>query len=204
MQPLSCCLLLLWVCCCCCSGSAGDLEDAEWGSGLQELLHSFPADGPFVTETPGRPANCTQRFWLPPSSGVCWDDVAGPEEFERSRLLVLQNRAALQAVSQASGVEDGGAPYSEQALENVRGVREDHGHVAETADTMQKVFLGLEEKRREGTEHYTFSSLKEQLTNARDSMDGREQLAAFLEMQLSSLEKSLDKMQLRLAKLLAR
>ncbi len=79
------CLLLVWY-------PAGsivtelELEDSDrdWGSGLHELLNSFPADSPFVRETPGRPANCTQRFWLPPSSPVCWDDIAGPRGALRS------------------------------------------------------------------------------------------------------------------------
>lgn len=134
--------------------------DWEWGSGsllLQELLHSFPADSPFVTETPGNPVNCSQRFWLPPSSPICWDDIAKPEEFERSRLLVLQNRAALQAVSQASGMEDGETSYNQQAHEDMEGVRADHLSMEEMVETMQKVFLSLEEKRREGKEHWTFS-----------------------------------------------
>lgn len=135
------------------------VEDRDWelGSGLQELLHSFPADSPFVTETPEHPANCTQRFWLPPSSPVCWDDIAGPEEFEKTRLLVLQNRAALQAVSQASGLEDGGGSYDQQAREDVQGVRADHLNIEQTVESMQKVFINLEEKRKEGGEHYTFS-----------------------------------------------
>lgn len=128
-------------------------SDLDWGSGLHELLHSFPADSPFLTETPGRPVNCTQRFWLPPSSPVCWDDIAGPEEFEKSRLLVLQNRAALQAVSTASGLEEGGLSFDLQAREDVQGVRVDHLVVAQTADTMQKVFLDLDEKRMGGNEH---------------------------------------------------
>ncbi|XP_050992153.1 uncharacterized protein si:ch211-57n23.1 isoform X2 [Labeo rohita] len=183
-----------------------ELEDSErdwdWGSGLQELLNSFPADSPFVRETPGRPANCTQRFWLPPSSPVCWDDIAGPEEFEKSRLLVLQNRAALQAVSTSSGLEEGGASYDQQARENLQGVQADHLAVAQTADTMQKVFVDLDEKRKEGKEHYTFSSLKERMENTKDSIAKKEQVAALLEKHLANLERSLNTMQLRLAKLL--
>ncbi len=88
---------------------------------------------------------------------MCWDDIAGPEEFEKSRLLVLQNRAALQAVSTSSGLEEGGASYDQQARENMQGVRADHIAVSQTADTMQKVFMDLDEKRKEGKEHYTFS-----------------------------------------------
>ncbi|XP_016312139.1 uncharacterized protein LOC107665672 isoform X1 [Sinocyclocheilus anshuiensis] len=184
--------------------TALELEDSDrdWGSGLHELLSSFPADSPFVRETPDKPANCTQRFWLPPSSPVCWDDIAGPEEFEKSRLLVLQNRAALQAVSTSSGLEEGGASYDQQARENMQGVWADHLAVAQTADTMQKVFTDLDEKRKEGEEHYTFSSLKEPIENTKDSIAKKEQVAALLEKHLANLERSLNTMQLRLAKLL--
>ncbi|XP_066531989.1 uncharacterized protein si:ch211-57n23.1 [Hoplias malabaricus] len=184
---------------------ASDLEDRdwEWGSGLQELLHSFPADSPFVTETPGRPANCTQRFWLPPSSPVCWEDIAGPEEFEESRLLVLQNRAALQALSEVSGLEEGGASYEQQAREDVQGVRTDHTSIEQTVNSMLKVFVNLEEKRKEGGQHYTFSSLKEQISNTMDSITDRDHMAALLEQHLSNLERSLDIMQHRLARLLS-
>ncbi|KAL7829562.1 hypothetical protein AOLI_G00304470 [Acnodon oligacanthus] len=198
-------LFLLTVCW---PGGSGEVtsdmmdRDWEWGSGLQELLHSFPADSPFVTETPGQPANCTQRFWLPPSSPVCWDNIAGPEEFEQTRLLVLQNRAALQAVSHASGLEEGGASYDQQAREDVQGVRADHFSIEQTVDSMQKVFLNLEEKRKEGGEHYTFSSLKEQIATTVDSITGKDQRAALLEQHLSNLERSLDIMQNRLARLL--
>lgn len=131
-----------------------DFEDLEWGSGssLLHLLHSFPADSPFVTETPGKPVNCTQRFWLPPSSEICWENIAGPEEFARSRLLVLQNRAALQAVSTSSGVEEGGSSYEHQAREEVQGIHSDHQSVVETMQTMEKVFVSLAEKRKEGKE----------------------------------------------------
>ncbi|XP_057210933.1 uncharacterized protein si:ch211-57n23.1 [Triplophysa rosa] len=177
-------------------------SDWDWGSGLHELLHSFPADSPFLTETPGRPVNCTQRFWLPPSSPVCWDDIAGPEEFEKSRLLVLQNRAALQAVSTASGLEDGGLSFDLQAREDVQGVRVDHVIVAQTADTMQKVFLDLDEKRKGGKEHYTLLSLKEHLENTQISIAKREHIAALLEKHLAILEKSLHTMQLQLTELL--
>lgn len=134
----------------------GDWDD--WGSGLQDLLLTgFPADSPFVSETPDRPVNCSQRFWLPPPSPVCWDDVVGQEEFEQTRLLALQNRAALQAVSVASGMDEGGPSYDEQARQDVQMVQADHREVVETAETMEKVFFSLEEKRRGGTEHYTFS-----------------------------------------------
>ncbi len=68
-----------------------------------------------------------------------------------------ENRAALQAVSTSSGLEEGGASYDQQARENMQGVRVDHIAVSQTADTMQKVFMDLDEKRKEGKEHYTFS-----------------------------------------------
>ncbi|KAL2080266.1 hypothetical protein ACEWY4_024059 [Coilia grayii] len=183
----------------------GDWGD-EWGSGLQDLLLAgFPADSPFVSDTPDRPANCTQRFWLPPSSPVCWDDVVvGQEEFEEARLLALQNRAALQAVTLASGLDEGAAPYEEQARQDVQVVRADHQELVQTAETMEKVFFSLEEKRREGNEPYIFSSIKEQLASSRASLQSREELAALLEEKLSVLERSLERMQHRLAKLLAR
>lgn len=149
-------LLLLTVCH---SGGSFDvnMEDRDWGSGLHELLHSFPAHSPFVTETPGYVANCTQRFWLPPSSPVCWEDIAGPEEFEETRLLVLQNRAALHAVTEASGLEEGGVSYEQQAMMDVQGVREDHLSISQTVESMQKVFFDLDEKRKEGGDHDPFA-----------------------------------------------
>ncbi|XP_061112392.1 uncharacterized protein si:ch211-57n23.1 [Conger conger] len=200
---LSACLLLsvLWLV----EGVEVELEterDWDWGSGLHELLHSFPADSPFVTETPGSPANCSQRFWLPPSSPICWENIAGPEEFERSRLLVLQNRAALRAVAHTSGVGEGGTSYNQLAREDMLGIRGDYHGIVQTAETMEKVFHALVEKRREGTELWTFSSLKERLEKTKDSIYGREHLANLLEKQLSSLEGSLHILQTRLAKLL--
>ncbi|XP_051246352.1 uncharacterized protein si:ch211-57n23.1 [Dicentrarchus labrax] len=181
-----------------------DLEDLEWGSGssLLHLLHSFPADSPFITETPGKPVNCTQRFWLPPSPAICWENIAGPEEFARSRLLVLQNRAALQAVSTSSGVEEGGSSYEHQAREEVEGIHSDHLSVVETMQTMEKVFVSLAEKRREGTEQGLLTSMKEHLANTRDAIDGREHMANVLENHFSTLEKTLLNMQLRLYKLM--
>ncbi|XP_045914974.1 uncharacterized protein si:ch211-57n23.1 [Micropterus dolomieu] len=180
-----------------------DLEDWEWGSGssLLHLHHSFPADSPFVTETPGKPVNCTQRFWLPPSSPICWENIAGPEEFARSRLLVLQNRAALQAVSTSSGMEDGGSSYEHQAREEVQGIHSDHQSVVETMQTMEKVFVSLQEKRKEGKEQGVLTSMKEHLANTRDAIDGREHMANILENHFSTLEKTLLNMQLRLNKL---
>uniref|UniRef100_A0A3Q3FW13 Si:ch211-57n23.1 n=1 Tax=Labrus bergylta TaxID=56723 RepID=A0A3Q3FW13_9LABR len=171
------------------------MEDSEWGSGssLLHLLRSFPADSPFITETPDKPVNCSQRFWLPPSSAICWENIAGPEEFARSRLMVLQNRAALQAVSTSSGVEDGGISYEHQAREEVQGIQSDHQSVVETMQTMEKVFVSLEEKRKEGQRN---------LANTRGAIDGREQTANILEDHFSTLEKNLLNMQLRLNKLI--
>lgn len=133
------------------------LGDVEWGSGSSflHLVHSYPADSPFRRETPDEPLNCSQRFWLPPSSDICWEDIAGPEEFAKSRLLVLQNRAALQAVSASSGVENGAVSYQHQAREEVRGIHSDHQSAAETIETMEKVFVSLDEKRKEGKEQGT-------------------------------------------------
>ncbi|XP_070703198.1 uncharacterized protein [Pempheris klunzingeri] len=181
-----------------------DLEDWEWGSGssLLHLLHSFPADSPFITETSGKPVNCTQRFWLPPSSAVCWDNIAGPEEFARSRLLVLQNRAALQAVSTSTGVDEGGISYEQQAREEVQGIHSDHQSVVETVQTMEKVFVSLEEKRKEGKEQGLLTSMKQHLAGTRDAIDGREHMANILENHFSILEKTLLNMQLRLNKLI--
>ncbi|XP_015212858.1 uncharacterized protein [Lepisosteus oculatus] len=178
-------------------------HDWDWGSGLENLLHSFPADSPFVTETPEKPVNCSQRFWLPPTSPICWENIAGPEEFERSRLLVLQNRAALRAVSEASGVQEGERSYNQQAREEVLAIQADHLNIVQTAETMQKVFQNLEEKRKEGTELLTFSSFKERIGTTKDSIQGREHLADLLERQLASLEGSIHILQHRLAKLLA-
>ncbi|XP_053189803.1 uncharacterized protein si:ch211-57n23.1 [Scomber japonicus] len=181
-----------------------DLDDFEWGSGSSflHLLNSFPADSPFVTETPEKPVNCTQRFWLPPSSEICWENIAGPEEFAKSRLLVLQNRAALQAVSTSSGVEEGGISYDHQAKEEVQGIHSDHQGVVETMQTMEKVFVSLEEKRKEGNEQDVFTSMKKQLANTRDAIDGRENTANILETQFSTLEKTLLNIQFRLHKLI--
>ncbi|XP_068431727.1 uncharacterized protein si:ch211-57n23.1 isoform X2 [Clinocottus analis] len=181
-----------------------DLEDWEWGSGssLLHLLHSFPADSPFITETPGKPVNCTQRFWLPPSSAICWENIVEPEEFAKSRLLVLQNRAALQAVSTTSGVEEGGVSYELQAREEVQGIHSDHLSAVETMQTMEKEFASLEETRKEGKEHGIFTSIKEHLANTRDAINGREHMANILENHLSTLENTLLNMQLRLHKLI--
>ncbi|KAM7373196.1 hypothetical protein PAMP_008068 [Pampus punctatissimus] len=181
-----------------------DLNDWEWGSGSSflHLLNSFPADSPFITETPGKPVNCSQRFWLPPSSEICWENIAGPEEFAKSRLLVLQNRAALQAVSTSSGVEEGGTSYDHQAREEVQGILSDHQGVVEVMQTMEKVFVSLEEKRKEGKDQGVFTSMKEQLANTRDDIDSREHTANVLERQFSTLEKTLLNMQLRLYKLI--
>ncbi|KAG7268459.1 hypothetical protein CRUP_037019, partial [Coryphaenoides rupestris] len=172
---------------------------------LQQLFQALPtmaADSPFVTETPGQPAaNCTQRFWLPSASQVCWEEVAGPEEFARSRLLVLQNRAALQAVSTStststsSGEEaraevegDTPVPYGQRVREELRGAEVDHRSMSETMGVMQEVFTSLEEKRREGTEQRVFLSVRQHLTSAWDSIHGRENMADHLEHQLSLLE----------------
>lgn len=186
------------------SGEPPDFEDLEWGSGssLLHLLHSFPADSPFVTETPGKPANCSQRFLLPPTSEICWENIAGPEEFARSRLLVLQNRAALQAVSTSSGVEEGGSSYEHQAREEVEGIHSDHRSVVETMQTMEKVFDSLKEKRKEGNENGVLTSMKEHLTKTRDDIEVRERTANILENHFSTLETTLLNMQLRLHKLI--
>ncbi|KAM6974516.1 uncharacterized protein LKV04_016149 [Tautogolabrus adspersus] len=181
-----------------------ELEDWEWGSGssLLHLLHSFPADSPFITETPDKPVNCSQRFWLPPSSAICWENIVGPEEFAKSRLMVLQNRAALQAVSTSSGMEDGGISYEHQAREEVQGIQSDHLNVVETMQTMEKVFVSLEEKRKEGKEQGALTSLKRNLANTRGAIDGREHTANILEDHFSTLENNLLNMQLRLNKLI--
>ncbi|XP_010902303.1 uncharacterized protein si:ch211-57n23.1 [Esox lucius] len=207
---LSCCLMLnSW-----CPAEVGAVAepmqgDWELGSGsfnFQDLLHSFSADSPFVAETPGKPVNCSLRLWLPSAFPVCWGDLALPEEFEQSRLLVLQNRAALQAVFQASEVvAEGGtsASFNQQALENLQAVREDYQNVTQTTETMQSVFLTLEEKRKEGKEHWAFSGVKEHIAKTKDSINGRNHQAGLLEKRFSSLEKSLQVMQLRLQKLMA-
>ncbi|XP_028317024.1 uncharacterized protein LOC114472114 [Gouania willdenowi] len=181
-----------------------DLEDLEWGSGssLLHLLQHFPADSPFVTENMKKPANCSQRFWLPPSSPICWENIAGPEEFAKSRLLVLQNRAYLQAVSTSSGVEDSGFSYDQQAREEVEGIRSDYKNMVETMQTMDTVFESLQEKRKEGSEQRFFMSMREHLASTRGAIDGREHTLSDLEKQISSLEKMLLNAQLRLTKLI--
>ncbi|KAL0961872.1 hypothetical protein UPYG_G00332720 [Umbra pygmaea] len=184
----------------------GDWEGGSGSSNLQHLRHTFPADSPFVIETPGTPVNCSQRFWLPSSTPTCWDDMAGPEDFEQSRLLLLQNRATLQAVSKASEVmADGGmiASFNQQALENLQLVRADYLNVTETTETMQKVFLTLEERRKEGAELWAFSSIKEHIVQTKESIHRRDHMASLLEKQFSSLETAFHIMQQRLYNLMA-
>ncbi|XP_020788529.2 uncharacterized protein si:ch211-57n23.1 [Boleophthalmus pectinirostris] len=159
---VSCCLLIGLCCWADDTGlfpgeGSGDGDFEEWGSGspFLHLLHSFPADSPFLTETPGKQANCTQRFVLPSAPSICWDHVAGPEEFSQSRLLLLQNRAALQALSDSSGVEEGGPSYELQAKDEVQGIHADHqsGNYANHGEGVF-VFGGEEERRhRTGTPH---------------------------------------------------
>lgn len=184
---------------------SGEAEFEEWGSGsfsFLHLLHSFPADSPFVRETPGRPANCTQRFVLPFAPSACWDNVAGAEEFGQSRLLMLQNRAALQAVSVSSGVEEGGLSYELQAKDEVQGIQADHQSAAETMLTMEKVFVSLEEKRRDGKEQGVLTSMKKHLINTRTAIDHKLAVASVLENKFTSLEQTLMNMQLRINKLI--
>lgn len=183
---------------------SGEVNFEEWGSGSSflHLLHSFPADSPFVTETPGKPANCTQRFVLPSAPSACWDDVAGAEEFIQSRLLMLQNRAALQAVSVSSGVEEGGSSYELQAKDEVQGIHADHQSAAETMLTVEKVFASLEEKRREGKEQGVLTSMKNHLINTRTAIDHRQAVVSILENKFSTLEQMLMNMQLRINKII--
>ncbi|KAI9539934.1 hypothetical protein NQZ68_001867 [Dissostichus eleginoides] len=186
------------------SSGEPDLDDLDWGSGssLLHLLHSFPADSPFITETPGKPVNCSQRFSLPPSSAICWENIVGPKEFAKSRLLVLQNRAALQAVATTSGVEEGGISYEHQVREEVQGINSDHLSAVETMQTMDKVFVSLQETRKEGKEQGVLTSMKEHLSNTRDAIHGREHTANILENHFSTLENTLLNMQFRLNKLI--
>ncbi|XP_027891799.1 uncharacterized protein LOC114155873 isoform X1 [Xiphophorus couchianus] len=181
-----------------------DFGDWEMGSGssLLHLFNNFPADSSFVNDSPKEPVNCTQRFWLPPPSPVCWETVAEPEEFARSRLLVLQNRAALQAVSDLSGVEEAGVSYNHQAREEVQGVQSDHQKVTEIMQTMENVFVSLVEKRNEGKEQGILTSIREHLTNTGEAMEGKELLANNLESRFSTLEKTLLNIHLRLNKLI--
>lgn len=183
---------------------SGEADYEEWGSGSSflHLLHSFPADSPFVTETPGTPANCTQRFVLPSAPGACWDSVAGAEEFTRCRLLMLQNRAALQAVSVSSGVEEGGLSYEIQAKDEVQGIHADHRSAAETMLTMEKVFGALEENRREGKEQGVLTSMRKHLIDTRTAIDHRMDVASLLENKYTTLEQMMMNMQLRINKLI--
>lgn len=208
---LSCCLLI--GVCCSAEGTgtksftglfpegSGEAGFGEWGSG-SSFLHSFPADSPFIAESPGKPANCTQHFWLPSTISMCWANIAGPEEFAKSRLLVLQNRAALQAVSSSSGVEEGGPSYDLQAQDEVQGIRSDHQSAAETMLTMEKVFVSLEEKRREDKQQGVLTSMKERLINTKTAIDRRENMATILENDFSTLEQTLLNTQLRISKLI--
>lgn len=206
-----------WLCICCClllgvctaaqdvrSQGREELEDWEWGSGssLLHLLQNFPADSPFASQSSGRSVNCTQHFSLPPSSPICWENIAGPREFARSRLLVLQNRAALEAVSTSSGVEEGGFSYDHLAKEEVLGIRSDHRDMEETLQTMETVFVSLAEKRKEGKDQGARTSMREYLATTRDAIDSRTHTANHLEMQLSYLENTLLNVQLRLHKLI--
>nr|XP_015829308.2 uncharacterized protein si:ch211-57n23.1 isoform X1 [Nothobranchius furzeri] len=184
------------------SGEA-DFEDWELGSG-SSLLHLLPADSPFVINSPGQGVNCTQRFWLPPHPPVCWENVAEPEEFAKSRLLALQNRAALQAVSTLSGVGDAGVSYNHQARQEVQGILSDHQKVRETVQTMETVFVSLQQKRKEGKEQVVLTRLNDHLANTRDGLDRRARTASSLESHFSTLEKNLFHFQLRLAKLTRR
>ncbi|XP_019729360.1 uncharacterized protein LOC109518067 isoform X2 [Hippocampus comes] len=187
-----------------------DWTDDKWGSGFSPVYH-FLADRPPETtaaaasaaEKPPGSMNCTQNFWLPsPTLDICWENVAGPEELARSRQLALQNRAALEAVTSSCGVEEGGLSYQRQASDEVQGVLSDHRSVAEALDTMEKVFVSLEEKRKDGKDGRLLASVKEHLTHATESAWAREHLASALERSLSTLEDNLIHMQLRLHKLI--
>ncbi|XP_059900154.1 uncharacterized protein si:ch211-57n23.1 [Gadus macrocephalus] len=214
---VSCCLLLCAVSPAGGESAAGEPPDLFWdwelGSGggrplpQEEFLHIFSAaDSPFVTETLNRPANCSQRFRLPSATAVCWGEAAGPEELARSRQLVLQNQAALEAVATSCGteVEEGVSTvtYAQRVRGDLRGVVVDHQSMGVTMDTMQQVLTSLQEKRREGTEQKVYLSMREHLASAGDSIHGREQIAENLEHQLSHLETSLLNMQHRLNKIL--
>lgn len=132
---------------------SGDTEGWEWGSGFSSshVLHSFPGDSPVVSESPEHVVNCTQRFWLPPAP-ICWENAVGPEEFAKCRVLILQNRAALQALFISSGVEEGGSSYNHKAKEEIQGIHSEHQKMEDTVKTVEMVFVSLAEKRKEGTE----------------------------------------------------
>ncbi|XP_061615270.1 uncharacterized protein si:ch211-57n23.1 [Phyllopteryx taeniolatus] len=180
--------------------------DDEWGSGSPPV-YRFLADSPPESTAAGSPAgsaNCTQRFWLPsPTWEICGENAAGPEELARSRLLALQNRAALEAVTSSCGVEEGGPSYQLQARDEVLGVLSDHRSVAEGLDAMEKVFVSLEEKRKDGKDRARLlTSMKEHLAHTRESASARSHLASSLEASLSALEENLIHMQLRLYELI--
>ncbi|XP_037120079.1 uncharacterized protein si:ch211-57n23.1 isoform X1 [Syngnathus acus] len=202
--------LLLGFCACASREDVSVDEDNwtndEWGSGFSPV-YRFLADSPpeaaAVGQSPLGSMNCTQRFWLPSSTpGICWENVARPEELARSRLLALQNRAALEGVMISCRVEEGGLSYQRQARDEVEGVLSDHRSVAEALDTMEKVFVSLEEKRKDGKDGGLLTSVKEHLAQARESAFARQLLASSLERHLSSLEENLMHMQLRLHKLI--
>ncbi|XP_057684259.1 uncharacterized protein si:ch211-57n23.1 [Corythoichthys intestinalis] len=179
-------------------GDQDDWTDDDWGSG-ESPLYSFLADG--SSETMARtPVNCTQRFLLP-SPQICQENEAQPEELARSRLLALQNRAALEAVTSSCGVDEGGLSYQLQASEEVRGVVSDHRSVAESLDAMEMVFVSLEEKRKGGKDRGVLASIKEHLAQTKASALARGHLASSLEKSFSDLEENLLHMQLRLHQL---
>lgn len=154
-----CTILLLLVMCYLGESIKVDMEDIdwEWGSGLHEQ-HIFSADNPFMEELAEKHvANCTQHFWLPSSLPVCLEDIASPKEFEEARLLVLKNQAALQAVTEVSGLEEVEASYSEQALADVQGVQEDQLSISLTVQSIEKIFVDLEDKRKRAKGHQKVS-----------------------------------------------
>ncbi|KAF6737850.1 hypothetical protein FQA47_023633 [Oryzias melastigma] len=180
---------------------SGDTEGWEWGSGFSppHAHHSFPGDSPFVLESPEDAFNCTQRFWLPPAP-TCWENAAGPEEFAKCRVLILQNRAALQALSTSSGMEEGGSSYNHKAKEEIQGILSEHQNMEDTVKTMEKVFVSLAEKRKEGKEQAILTRMKQHLANTRDGIDDRSGVAHRLERQFFTLEETLLNTQHRLGK----
>ncbi|XP_033980548.1 uncharacterized protein si:ch211-57n23.1 [Trematomus bernacchii] len=99
-------------------------------------------------------------------------------------------------------MEEGGISYEHQAREEVQGINSDHLSAVETMQTMDKVFVSLQETRKEGKEQGVLTSMKEHLANTRDAIHGREHTANILENHFSTLENTLLNMQFRLNKLI--
>ncbi|XP_061786933.2 uncharacterized protein [Nerophis lumbriciformis] len=173
----------------------GQVDQEDWDAGLGSGWSPPHADSPQVAPPP----HCTQHFLLPSTSQTCWDDTAGPEDLAKSRLLVLQNTVALQALVSSSDVDQG-----QQAREEVSAIVTEHRTALEAMDKMDQVFDSLGDQRRDGTERGFLTSMKDKMADTRTAGRARRLTAAALERNLSTLEESLVAMQIRIHNLLLR